>query len=111
MTAALRTMADLFGRHRARQAQAAARPAPPAPPPRAQRLGISGRIERIDRGTGYVLQVNGQRVASVVPAAGGFTVANIEAGHRATLPDARAADALAQRIARLAALPSGRGEA
>jgi hypothetical protein len=110
MPAALRTMGDLFARHRERIAAAAPPPAP-APTPRAPRLGISGRVERIARGEGWELRVNGQRVATVTPGPAGFVVANVEAGHRSPPLEARQAEALAARIARLAALPSGKGEA
>lgn len=110
MPAALRTMGDLFARHQARIAS----PAPEPTPPRAARparLGICGRVERITRGEGWELRVNGQRVATATPTAAGFVVANIEAGHRSAPMEARAAEALAARIARLAALPGGKGEA
>jgi hypothetical protein len=107
---ALRTMGDLFARHQARIATSAPPPAP-ASAPRAARLGISGRVERIARGEGWEFRVNGQRVATVTPGAAGFVVANIEAGHRSPPLDARQAEALAARIARLAALPGGKGEA
>jgi hypothetical protein len=105
------TMGDLFARHQARIATA-----PPAPNPRpsspAAPAAPAARpaVQRIARGDGYELRVGKVRVATVLPVAGGFVVANVEAGHKATVPDARQADALAARIARIAALPAGRGE-
>ncbi len=109
----LQTMGDLFARHQARlipppAAAALSPPRPRAPKPAAP--AAAPAVQRIARGDGYELRVGKARVATVMPTAGGFVVANVEAGHKAVIPDARQADALAARIARLAAIPGSKGD-
>ena len=110
----LATMGDLFARHQARISAAIPRPAAPPPPrPVAMRQPTrtsAAPIERRPRGEGYELHVGRTRVVTVTPTDAGFVVNNHEAGHKATVQDARQADALAARIARLAAMPMGKGD-
>jgi hypothetical protein len=106
--AQLQTMGDLLERHASRIAPVALRPPPPppAPPPEPRPLRTSASaIRRVARGEGYDLMVAGGRAAGVQPSGTGWVVVNVDAGHKATLPAARSADALAARIARLKAMP------
>lgn len=114
MSGTVATMGDLFARHLARTAGAAPQGEPPPlprvpPRPRAE-PGRRQPIERHPRGEGYELRVAGSRVVTVTPTAAGYVVNNHGASCKATLPDARQADALADRIARLAAMPTGKGD-
>jgi len=111
----LRTMADLLSRHASRAALAQIAPArprratpgqgaltlntDPPPPPRTKALPIT----RVERGDGYDLVVGKTRAVGVQPTASGWAVKNVGAECTAKLDDARAAHALAWRIARMSA--------
>lgn len=107
--AQLQTMGDLLERHASRIAPVALRPQrppPPATPPEPRPLRThASPIRRVQRGEGYDLMVATGRAAGVQPSGNGWIVLNVDAGHKTTLPDARSADALAARIARLKAMP------
>ena len=96
-------MGDLFARHLARVQQPP--PAPVAPRRRGGGPAVAHAIERTTKGGGYEMRVAGEIVVRVLPAAGGWQVHNIGAGHKRTLADGTEAERLAWRIARLMAAP------
>lgn len=105
--AQLQTMGDLLARHASRVAPVALRPPPPpATPPEPRPLRTSASpIRRVPRGDGYDLMVAGGRAAGDQPTSTGWVVFNVDANHKTTVVDARSADILAARIARLKAMP------
>ena len=103
---ALASMADLFARHQVRVQTAPTLPPPPLPSPAPRpRQGAAQPIDRSARGDGYELRVAGVAAVRVLPAAGGWQVHNIGAGHKSIKPERAEADRLAWRIARLLAAP------
>lgn len=74
----------------------------PDPQQPAQR-GAALPIRRVPRGEAYDLVAGGARAVAVRPAAAGWIVVNVGAGHKRPVLDSHAADVLAARIARLMA--------
>lgn len=68
---------------------------------------INRRPQRVSPrlGAGWVLSVRGRVVVRVVPQPDGWRVSNHQAGTARLVPSLAAAEALADRIARLAATP------